>query len=90
MDCLFFMLFLFSNVIRKRKGEKLISKTVKCQLYSSSKMQIGFFYAKDIQIFWGGTKGFYRKPGNDANNRGQGGQPCSLRHYDALHTKINM
>ena len=27
--------------------------------------------------------GFYRKPGNDANNRGKGGQ-------DALHTKINM
>ena len=34
--------------------------------------------------------GFYRKPGNDANNRGKGGQSCSLRHYDALHTKINM
>ena len=49
----FFSLVLFSAVIHKRRGKKLISKTIKYKLYSSSKMQFAFFYPKDIhKVFW--------------------------------------
>ena len=45
----FFSLVLFSAVIYNRKAKKLISKTIKYKLDSSSKMQFAFFYPKDIQ-----------------------------------------
>ena len=49
----FFNMVLFSVVIHKRRGKKLISKTIKYKLDGSSKMQIVFFYPKDIQnFFW--------------------------------------
>ena len=44
----FFSLVLFSVLIHKRRGKKLISKTIKYKLDSSSKMQFAFFYPKDI------------------------------------------
>ena len=40
----FFSLVLFPVVIYKRRGKKLISKTVKYKLDSSSKMKFAFFY----------------------------------------------
>ena len=47
----FFSLVLFSDVIHKRIGKKLISKPTKYKLRSSSKMQS--FYPKDIpNFFW--------------------------------------
>ena len=85
-----FSLVLFPAVIRKRKGKKLISKTIKYKLNSSSKMQfVFFFYRKDIQKIVLENYWFFRKCGNYANNREQWVM-CSLRHYDAMRTKIDM
>ena len=60
----FFWLVLFSAVIHKGRGKKLISKTIKYKLCRSSKMQFSFFFI--LKIF---TKFF----GNDANSRGRRG-----------------
>ena len=46
-----FRLPLFS-VVHKRRGKKLISKTIKYKLDSSSKIRFAFFYPKDIQNFF--------------------------------------
>ena len=49
----FFDWALFSAVINKRRGKKLIGQTIEYKLVSSSKMQWTFFYPKDIQhFFW--------------------------------------
>ena len=48
----FFSFVLFSTVIHKR-AQKLISKTIKYKLDSSSKMQIALFNPREIQIFFG-------------------------------------
>ena len=45
----FFNLVLFPTVIHQRSGKRLISKTVKCKLYISLKVQFISFYPKDIQ-----------------------------------------
>ena len=45
-------MLLFSAVINKRRGKKLISKTIKHKLDSSSKMQFALFYPKDIQKYF--------------------------------------
>ena len=44
----FFGLVLFSAVIHKRRGRKLISKTIHYKLESSSMTQFVFFYLRDI------------------------------------------
>ena len=44
----FFSLVLFSAVINKRRGKKLISKIIKYNLDRSSKMLFAFFDPKDI------------------------------------------
>ena len=72
----FFSLVLFPAVIHKR-GKKLISKTVKYKLDSSSKMQFVFFYPKDIHTFFWKTIDFVK------NREMTHGGSCSLRHYDA-------
>ena len=46
----FSSLVLFSAVIHKRRRKKLISKTIKYKLGSSSKMHFAFFYPKNIEI----------------------------------------
>ena len=86
----FFRLVLFSAVIYKRTGKKLISKTIKYKLDSSLKTQFVFFYYKDIQNFFLENYRFCRKSGNDSNCRGWGGGSYSLCHDDAIHTKIIM
>ena len=49
----FFSLVLLFAVIHKRRGEKLISETIKYKLDSSSERELPFFYPKDIQnFFW--------------------------------------
>ena len=49
----FFSVVLFSAIIHKRRGKKLISKTIKYKLDSSLKMQFAFFCPKNVQkIFW--------------------------------------
>ena len=70
----FFSLVLYSAVIYKRRRKKLISKTIKCNLYSLSKMQFSFFHPKNIFLenYW-----FYKNSGNDANSRGWEGS-CSF------------
>ena len=68
----FFSLVLFSAVIYKRRGKKLISKTIKHKLNNSSKIQFAFLYPKDIQFFLENYR-FCRKFGNDANSSGRGG-----------------
>ena len=85
----FFSLVLFSAVIHKRRGKKLICKTIKYKLDSSSKMQFVFFYPKDIQTFFWKTINFVENLGM-TRSRGRGGSSCSLRHYDAMGTKIDM
>ena len=45
----FFSLVVYSALIHKTRGKKLISKTIKYKLESSSKMQFAFFYPKDIE-----------------------------------------
>ena len=70
----FFSLVLYSAVLYKRRRKKLISKTIKCNLYSLSKMQFSFFHPKNIFLenYW-----FYKNSGNDANSRGWEGS-CSF------------
>ena len=49
----FSSLALLSPVIHRRKGKKLISKTLKYKLGSSSLMQFAFFYPKSIKnVSW--------------------------------------
>ena len=49
----FFNCVIFSTVIHKRRGKKLISKIIRHKLDSSSKMQFAFFDPKNIQkSFW--------------------------------------
>ena len=84
----FFSLVLFSAIIHERTGKKLISKTIKYKLDSSSKTQFVFFYHKDIQNCFLENYRFCRKSGNDANCRGWRGGSYSLCHDDAIHTKI--
>ena len=65
---------------------KLISKTIKYKLDSSSTMQIFFFYPKDIEkVFWKNYR-LYRKSGNDTNIRRARGS-CFLRHNHACVRK---
>ena len=87
----FCSLALFSAVIHKRRRKKLISKTIKYKLDSSSKMQFAFVILKTFNFFLENYR-FCRKSGNDANSRGLGGgwRSRSLRHYDTLRTKIDM
>ena len=47
----FFSLVLFSAIIHKRSGKKLISKTIKQKLDNSSKIQFDFFILKAV-FFW--------------------------------------
>ena len=63
----FFSLVLYSAAIHKKRRKKLISKTIKCNFYSLSKMQFCFFHPKNIFLenYW-----FYKKSGSDANSRG--------------------
>ena len=56
----FFSLVLFSVVMHKRRGKKLISKTIKYKLGSSSKMQFAFLYPEDIQNFFWKTIDFVK------------------------------
>ena len=57
----FFSLVLFSAVIHKTRGKKLISKTIKYRLGSSSKVQFAFFFIDFVknlemaQIVGGGS-----------------------------------
>ena len=67
----FFSLVLFSAVIHKRRGKKLISKTIKYKLDSSSKMQFAFL-SKRHSIFFMENYRFCGKSGNEANNKGWG------------------
>ena len=83
----FFSLVLFSAVIHKRRGKKLISKTIKYKLDSSSKMQFAFL-SKRHSIFFMENYRFCGKSGNEANNKGWG-IIFFLRHYDAMCTKID-
>ena len=72
-----FSLVLFSAVIHKRRGKKLISKTIKYKLGSSSKMQFAFFCNMKTFKFFLENYQFCQKSGNDANRRGReegGGQ----------------
>ena len=48
-----FSLVQFSSLIYKRRGKTLISKANKHKLNNSSKIQIAFFYPKNIQVFFG-------------------------------------
>ena len=72
--CYFFSLNLFSAVIYKRRGKKLISKTIKYKLDSSSKMQFFFFYPKDIQNFFGKTIDFVENLEMEQIAGGRGGR----------------
>ena len=56
----FFNFAIFSAVIHKRRGKKLISKIIKYKLDSSSKMQFAFFDPKDIQKRFGKTIDFVK------------------------------
>ena len=66
-----FSLVLFSAVIHKRRGKKLISKTIKYKLGSSSKMQFAFFCNMKTFKFFLENYQFCQKSGNDANSRGR-------------------
>ena len=49
----FFSLVIFSAVLHKRRGKRLINKTTKYKLDSSSKIQFAYFHPEDIQkVFW--------------------------------------
>ena len=84
----FVVLVLFSAVIHKRRGKKLISKTIKCKLDSSPKMQFAFFDPNDIQELFGNLS-ILSKIWKLRKQQGVG-RSCSLRHYDAVRTKIDI
>ena len=46
---IFFSLALFSAVIHKRRGKKMVRKTIKYKLDSSSKLQFVFLSPEDTQ-----------------------------------------
>ena len=50
-------------------------------------MQLAFFHAKDIQIFFGKLLILYLEMTQMA---GKGVGLCSLRYYDTMRTKIDM
>ena len=79
---------LFSAVIHKRRGEKLINKILKYKLDRSSKMQFAVFYPKNILHFFWKTIDFVENL--KMTQIAVGGGSYSLRHYDALLTKIDM
>ena len=54
------LLVLFSAVTYKRRGKKLISKTIKYILDSSRKIQFAFFYPKDIRKLFLKTVNFVK------------------------------
>ena len=86
-------LVLFSALIHKRREMKLTSKIIKYKLDSFSKMQFAFFYPKHIQkIFWKiiDFVGNLEMTQTAEEGWGEVGLPCSLRHYEAMHTKIDM
>ena len=81
----FFSFVTVSAVIHKRRGKKLISETTKYKFSSSSKTQFTYFHSKNIQkVFWKSID--FVENLEIAGGRGS----CSLRHYDAVRTAINM
>ena len=87
----FFILVLFSAVIYKRRGTKLISKIIKHKSDSSSKMQFSYFHPKDVQKIFLEKYQVCKKSGNDTNSRGRRrGVSSSLCYYDAVCTKTDM
>ena len=74
---------LFSAVIYKKRGKKLINKTIKYKLDHSSKMQFAIFYPKNILNFFLENYGFSQKSGNEANSRGRRGHVLCviMTHY---------
>ena len=81
----FFSFVTVSAVIHKIRGKKLISKTIKYKFSSSSKTQFTYFHSKNIQkVFWKSID--FVENLEIAGGRGS----CSLRHYDAVRTTINM
>ena len=87
----FFSLVLFSAVIHKRRRKKLISKTIKYKLDSSSKMQFAFVILKTFNFFWK-TIDFVKnlEMTQIAGGWRGGWRSRSLRHYDTLRTKTDM
>ena len=88
----FFRLILFSAEIRKRRGKKLISKTIKYKLGSSSKMPFALFPERHLFIhlfiYLFENNWYCRKSGmTHMAGGGGGGRSCSLRHYDAGERK---
>ena len=83
----FFSFILFSAVIYKRRGMKMVSKIIKYKLDSSSKMQFVFSPKTFKKIFWK-TIDFLKNL--EMTQTTGGGESCSLHHYDAVRTKINM
>ena len=84
----FFSLVIFSVVIHKRRRKKLIGKTIKYKLDSSSIMQFSFFYSKDIGNFLWKTIDLVENL--EMTQTAGGGGSCSLGHYHAMRTKIDM
>ena len=83
----FFSLVLCSVAIRKRRGKKLIWKTVNHKLDISLKMQFPFFCHEDIQKNLKNIKFFKNL---EMTQIARGGGSCSSRHYDAMCTKMDM
>ena len=75
---------------------KLISKIIKYNLDSSSKMQFALFYLKIFKFFFGKLSIKSKNvemPHAARGSRKQQGTPrgsISLRHYDEMLTKIDM
>ena len=82
----FFNLVVFSAVIHKRGGKKLITKTIKYKLDSSSKMQLTFFILKTFKKTIDFAKNLEMMQIAGARREGA----CSLRYYDAVCTKFDM
>ena len=83
----FVVLVLFSTVIRKRRGKKLISKAIKYKLDSSPKMQFAFYDLMTFRNFLE-TYRFCRKSGNYANSRDWGGHALCVIMTQCLRKSI--
>ena len=82
----FFSLALFSALIHKRRGKKLISKTIKYKLDSLQRCNL-LFYPKDIRFFLWKTIDF--AVNLEMKQITKVGGSSFLRHYDAMRTKID-
>ena len=84
----FFSFVLFSSVIHKRRGNKLISKAIEFKLDISSSIKFAFFFM--LKAFKNLLENYQFCQKSGDGSKARGGGSYSLCYYDAVRTKIDM